>query len=171
MEASSSGLPLWSVVCSQLPFAIKQVACNPIVTNTLQIWGQFRKQFGLQASSGLAPVYRNHLFLPSCSDPVFRTWSDKGVWSINDLYAGGVFSSFADLANKFDLPSSHLFLFFQIRHFVENKYPQLPGRLPDLIIDYFLSLNLLNPIDPLPGGKTHNLQKTASKGFLIFNEL
>lgn len=34
METSSSRLSLWSVVCSQLPLLVRQVAQNPIVTNT-----------------------------------------------------------------------------------------------------------------------------------------
>lgn len=57
LEVTTSGLSLWSVVCSQLPILVNQVSKNPLVTNTLKIWSQFRKQFGLHTASGLAPVY------------------------------------------------------------------------------------------------------------------
>ena len=140
MEAHSSNLSLWSVVCSQLPLPGKQVSKNPIVVNTFKIWAQFRKQFGLLGPSKLAPVFKNHCFLPSCTDPVFRIWSDKGLRSINDLYTDNVFSSFADLSIKFSLPNSHMFRFFQIRHFVQNQNPQFPNRPPDSMLDSFLSL-------------------------------
>ena len=140
MEANSSNLSLWSVVCSQLPLPVKRLSKNPIVVNTLKIWAQFRKQFGLLGPSKLAPVYKNHCFLPSCTDPVFRIWSDKGLRSINDLYTDNVFSSFADLSNKFGLPNSHMFRFFQIRHFIQNQNPQFPNRPPDSMLDSFLSL-------------------------------
>ena len=142
MEQSSSGLPLWSVVCSQLPISVKQVSKNPLVTNTLKIWSQFRKQFGLHTASSLAPIYQNHLFPPSCSDSAFRIWSEKGLRSINDLYTRQTFSSFADLAEKFNLPNTHLFRFFQVRNFVRNKYPQFPNRPPTTLID---SLLLIDP--------------------------
>lgn len=138
MEKSLSILSLWSVVCSKLPFSIKSVAKNPIVINTLKIWNQF----GLFASSGLAPLFRNHLFPPSCSDLVFQTWTNKGLLTINDLHAEGVFSSFADLSVKFNLPTTHLFRFFQTRQFVKNQFPQFPNQPPDSVIDRFLSLNV-----------------------------
>ena len=141
IEMSSSRISLWSVVCSQLPLSIKQVSQNPIVSSTLRIWNQFRKQFGLHLPSGRAPILRNHLFLPSCSDPVFRDWAEKGLLTINNLYDGGVFSSFADLSLRFGLPHSHLFRFFQIRHFVQNQFPQFPGRPPDSLTDTFLALD------------------------------
>lgn len=139
METSSSNFSLWSVVCSQLPLPIRQVAKNQIVTN--KIWSQFRKQSGLHASSGLAPISRNHLFLPSCSDLVFQTWLNKGLLTMYDLCDKDVFYSFADLSAKFNLPKTHLFQFLQIRHFVQNKFPQFPNRPPGSMIDSFLTLN------------------------------
>ena len=38
-------------------------------------------------------------------------------------------------------------------------------------LEYRVMFNLLNPIPLPPGGKTHNLQETASEGFLILNKL
>ena len=141
MEATSSDLSLWSLVCSQLPNPVKKISSNPIVSNTLKIWTQFRKQFGLHTASSLAPIHKNHHFLPSCSDPVFQVWSNKGLRSIKDLYVNGIFSSFAELSAKFNLPNTHLFRYFQIRNFVRNKYPQFPNRPPVTMIDSILSLD------------------------------
>jgi len=128
-------------VCSQLPLLVKQVSPNPIVTNTLMIWNQFRKAFGLHIQSGQSPIFRNHLFAPSCSNPAFRTWFEKGLAMLNDLFINGVFSSFTDLAAKFNLPNTHLFRFFQIRHFVKSCFPQFLSSPPNSLIDQFLTLN------------------------------
>lgn len=141
LEISSSHLCLWSVVCSQLPLLVRQVSPNSVVMNTLMIWNQFRKAFGLHTQSYQSPIFRNHLFVPSCSDPAFRTWSEKGLVTLNDLYVNGVFPSFSDLAAKFDLPNTHLFRFFQIRHYVKSCFPQFPNSPPKSLTDQFLTLN------------------------------
>lgn len=91
----------------------------------------------------LAPVFHNHLFLPSCSDPVFQTWSHRGLHSIKDLYTNGIFTSFADLSVKFGLPNNHLFRFFQIRHFIQNQLPLFPNRPPDSVMVPFLTLHTI----------------------------
>lgn len=42
----------------------------------------------------------------------------KGLLTIRDFFINCTFSSFADLLVEFDLPKTHLFCFFQIRHFL-----------------------------------------------------
>ncbi len=39
------------------------------------------------------------------------------------------------------LPNTHLFRFFQIRHFVKSCFPQFPTSPPNSLIDQFLTLN------------------------------
>ena len=89
----SSSAPLHSIICSQLPVATHKHLSNPIVTSTLSIWLQFRKQHGLHRASVHAPISNNHLFFPSCTDPAFCVWSNNGLATLNDLYEDGVFSS------------------------------------------------------------------------------
>ena len=62
--------------------------------NILMIWNQFKKAFGFHIQSGQSPIFRNHLFAPSCFDQAFCTWSEKGLTTLNYLFLNGVFSSF-----------------------------------------------------------------------------
>jgi len=130
------------MICSQLPISAHKVSPNPVVTNTIKIWIQFRKQHGLHRGSTLAPVLNNYAFLPSCSDPTFRVWSDKGLRTLNDLYDEGVFTSFASLSDKYNFPNSHFFRYLQMRHFIQKQFPHFPNRPPEAEMDQFLSLNL-----------------------------
>lgn len=61
--------------------------------------------------------------------------------TIDDLFIDGTFSSFADLVSKFKLPNTHLFRFFQIRHYVKSCFPHFPNRPPEPLLDQFLILN------------------------------
>uniref|UniRef100_A0A671TVY8 Reverse transcriptase domain-containing protein n=1 Tax=Sparus aurata TaxID=8175 RepID=A0A671TVY8_SPAAU len=141
-EISSSSCSLHSMICSQLPISAHKVSTNPVVTNTIKIWTQFRKQHGLHRASVLAPVSKNYAFLPSCSDPTFCMWSNKGLRTLNDLYDEGVFMSFAALSEKYSFPNSHFFRYLQMRHFIQKQFPHFPNRPPEAEIDQFLSLNL-----------------------------
>ncbi len=117
-EISSSPCSLHSLICSQLPTSANMVSRNPVVTNTLKIWTQFRKHHDLHRASILAPVLNNHAFLPSCSDPTFRIWSDKGLSALKDLYEEGVFSSFTCLSVTYGFPNSHFFHIHIILHLI-----------------------------------------------------
>lgn len=141
IELASSKLSLHSLVCSQLPLTVSNFTSNPMVTNSVRIWIQIRKGLGLHRASDLSPILNNHLFLPSCTDLTFRTWSDKGITKFKDLYNQGTFMSFIELSKKFDLPKSHLFRFFQIRHFIQNQNPKFPSRPPETLLDSLLALD------------------------------
>ena len=141
MELSSSKLSLHSLVCSQLPLSASKFSPNPVVNNSVKIWIHFRKSLGLHRASNLAPILNNHLFLPSCSDSAFRIWSDKGITKLGDLYNQETFMSFSELSTKFELSKSHLFRFFQARHFVRNQNPKFPSRPPETLIDALLALD------------------------------
>ena len=142
IEISSSSRSLHSAICSQLPISAHRISTNPVVINTIKIWIQFRKQHGLHRASILTPICNNHAFLPSCSDPTFRVWSDKGLRTLNDLYDRGVFSSFASLSVKYGFPNSHFFRYLQMRHFIQKQFPHFPNRPPEAEVDQLLSLNV-----------------------------
>lgn len=121
-----------------------------------------RKSLGLPRASDLSPIVNNRLFTPSYTDLTFKFWRDKGMTKLRDLYDQGTFMSFTELQKKFDLPRSHLFRFFQIRHFILNQNPKFPSRPPETILDSLLVLdseqkhlissiyNLLNSTDEIP---------------------
>lgn len=139
LEQSSARLSLHSVICSQLPLPTN-ISSNLVVSHSVKIWTQFRKQTGLHRFSTLSPIIKNHSFAPSNMDEAFRIWFDKGIRTIDDLYEGGVFSSFNNLSKRFDLPNSHLFRFFQVRH-LQKLFPHFPNRPPESPLDDFLKLD------------------------------
>lgn len=141
IEFSSSKTSLQSWLCSQLPMSASDISIKPVVIQSLKIWMQFRKHFGLKHPSIHAPVSHNHSFKPSIMDSAFQLWSDRGIMAIKDLYDNGTFMSFADLSAKFKLSSAHLFRFFQIRHFVQRTYPDFPNLPPETLVDTLLKVN------------------------------
>lgn len=117
------------------------ISANPVVTQSLKIWMQFRKHFGLKHPSILAPVTHNHSFKPSIMDAAFQLWSDRGITAIKVRYDNGIFMPFAVLSAKFQLPAFHLFRFFQVRHFVQRNYPDFPNLPPETLVDTLLKVN------------------------------
>uniref|UniRef100_A0A3B1IK57 Reverse transcriptase domain-containing protein n=1 Tax=Astyanax mexicanus TaxID=7994 RepID=A0A3B1IK57_ASTMX len=101
-ETASAQFSLHAVLCSQLPIFPYKISQSPAVTASVRIWSQFRRQFGLQRASIHMPILNNYLFIPACSDPTFRKWVDNGLSTIKDLYTQDVFSSFSDLAAKYN---------------------------------------------------------------------
>jgi len=117
----------------------------------------------------LAPVVKNHLFLPSLSDPTFTVWRNKGLLHVKDLYKENIFTDFTELAARFELPQSHFFRFLQVRHFVRTAYPHFPNHPPGSLIDSLLTLDPLqkrsmsviyNSIDSLNPDQTTRLKQT-----------
>lgn len=116
----------WSSFSLPLPLAFRTSHTNQVVAHTLKIWTQFRK---LLKASLIAPIMTNHLFAPAQLDLSFRAWHGNGIRVIEDLYVEGIFASFAQLAEKFSLPQSHHFRYFQVRDFVRkgcHPFPELP---------------------------------------------
>ncbi|CAI5671647.1 unnamed protein product [Oreochromis niloticus] len=141
METASSCYSLSSILSSPLPFSPTLVGDNPIVKETVNIWRQFRKYFGLLGPSLLTPLSKNCNFPPSNIDAVFRTWRDKGLRTVKDLYSQGTFLSFADLSSKYNLPNSNFFRYLQARDFVKTQFPHFPNRPPETSLDIILQMN------------------------------
>ena len=111
---------------------------NIIVKASLRIWNQFKRHFGFQTLSLLAPISPNHIFPPSLIDNAFEIWSNKGIKAFKDLYIDNTFASFQQLAQKFSLPNHHFFRYLQVRNFITRMFPQFPGRPPETSLDIFL---------------------------------
>lgn len=103
---------------------------NPIVLSTLKIWKQFRQHFWLESLSFLSPICNNHLFLPPAIDHTFKRWKDKGMACFSDLFIDNSFATFTNLMSKFNLCTTGLFRYFQLRNFVKINFPSFP-RLPE----------------------------------------
>lgn len=100
-EISSTKYDLRSVTIPQLPLIFNKITANPVVSNSLKIWIQLKKSFGLHRASIHMPILNNHAFSPSSSDSAYRLWAYNGLLSVKDLYEEGVLSSFLSLSNKF----------------------------------------------------------------------
>lgn len=140
MEAfSTKPASLTALIHSPLKFSSSPYSKNAIVKSTLRIWKQFRRHFGLQTFSFLAPISANLVFHPSLIDRAFSLRSDSGIETFGDLYLDNTFAYFQQLSEKFSLPRHHFFRYLQIRSFVRNfssHFPNLPETSP---IDPFLT--------------------------------
>ena len=143
LESRASPFSLRSVLCAQLPLPVLGMSNCPIIAFSLKIWCQFRRAFGLPASSTLTPIHRNCTFEPSRSDSAFWIWHNKGIKSVNDLYMNQVFSSLTQLLTKYNLPQHHLFRFFQVRDYVKKLFPHFPNRPPETLVDALLKRDLI----------------------------
>lgn len=134
LEAKSCrSTSLRALLCSSLPLSPSRHSSNPIVLSTLKIWFQFRRHFKFKSPSVLTPLSNNHMFPPSVIDNAFLVWERKGIGSVKDLYQSDVFSSFQNLKDKHALSGIDQFRYFQVRHFVQARFPafpHLPPRLP-----------------------------------------
>lgn len=139
-EADSCSTSLLDLLTSKLPYQPSQFTCSPIVISTLRIWSQFRNTCSLQGLSNHSPIHNNHLFLPPRTDVAISLWKRSGLSRLKDLYVGDVFASFSELCEKFNLPRSHLFRYFQILNFVKSNSASFPNAPPDSIIDSILDI-------------------------------
>ncbi len=73
------------------------------------------------------PVDRNHVFTPSLIHDAFSLWKRKGIQIFRDLFVNDAFASFSTLVSKFSPPLSHLFRYFQVRHYVSSHFPSFPA--------------------------------------------
>ncbi len=65
----------------------------------------------------------------------------RGLKCFNDLFRDNVFASFTELSKKFNLPSSHIFRYFQIRDYVKTVLLQFPNKPSKSTIDDIMSFN------------------------------
>lgn len=140
LEFSSYQHHLGSVVCTGLPLLNTNLKSSVIVSNSIRIWAQFRRHFGLQGASVLSPIKSNHMFTPSCTDPAFTVWFNNGIKSIYNLYIEDTFASFSQLSELYSLPKNHLFRYLQIRSFVCKTFSSFPNKPIKSHIDHILEL-------------------------------
>lgn len=77
-------------------------------------------KFNLPDFSAYTPICYNHTFPPSLWDTNFRVWKNKGLTPA-DLYINNAFATFAQLKEKYSLPTSHFFRFPQVRDYARKS--------------------------------------------------
>ncbi|KAM7369499.1 hypothetical protein PAMP_000739 [Pampus punctatissimus] len=132
---------------SSLPFlsqqSQKKLKINNLwIVHTLKVWNLVQKQLkGVVTLSRAMPIAGNVEFLPSVYDRAFKRWAESGLIIINQLLDGPAFKSFSQLRDKFDLPSSDLYRYLQIRHYVtKNSDWENIQKEPTNIESYFIHL-------------------------------
>ena len=140
-EASCSPSSLMSLLCLPLTSSPTTHSRSVVVKNCLKIWNQFRRHFRLQVISVFAPIHSNPLFTPSIIDKAFWIWKDLGIVSIKQLYISGIFASFDQLTQTFNLQPTHFFRYLQVRDFVRHNFPGFPALPPPTLIDTVLGVN------------------------------
>lgn len=105
---------------SSLPFFSQQSQKKNLwIVHTLKVWKFVQKQLkGAVTLSWAMPIAGNVEFLPSVYDRTYKRWAESGLIIINQLLDGPAFKSFSQLRDKFNLPSSDLYRYLQIRHYV-----------------------------------------------------
>ena len=99
---SSEKVPAWIDLksCSvrpRLPFnlflysadrkSLRKNTVNPIVLDMIDIWFDTCKYLNINPSwSRFSPIWGNAIFKPGSSDPGFRTWAEKGLSKVEDMY-------------------------------------------------------------------------------------
>lgn len=139
-EDASGKTSLPALLTTALPLEIYHYKSNPLLYDSLRILVQCRKKFGLHVMSSKAPIYLNHMFPPS-SDSAFNIWSSKGLQSLKDLFIDGIFASFSQLSQLFNIPKTHFFRYLQIRHFIKSNYPSFPNIPTPSALDEILDVN------------------------------
>lgn len=122
IEQTISKLPLNLYLYSANLKTLKRQTANPFVKNTIDIWFKVHRHIGdAPFISQFSPIWGNEQFAPGRADGGFKTWADKGVQKIGDLYDQGTLLTFNELSIKYLIPSKHFFKFLQLKHFILSK--------------------------------------------------
>lgn len=127
------GKPLWvtinSVECDPLYMAkllrlapsTRRTITNPITRHSLSLWDRLKCRFGLQSlHNPLLSFLHNPSFYPAWSSP-----SSFPAWSTTDLFCAQTFFT----SNSYSIPSSELFRYIQIKHFLTLCTPSASSNL------------------------------------------
>ncbi|XP_028270679.1 uncharacterized protein LOC114441791 [Parambassis ranga] len=157
MRANSDTSPAWcrmeALSCAPTTLCAL-VTCSPILTNfkfgkntlvasTLRIWKQLCKHLGVKTPSLCMPISYNPLFPPSLQDGAFMLWCERGICTVRDLFVEGIFATFEQLSDKFELPQSHFFRYLQVRHFYRKTFKDFPHIPADIPTDRIFKLPLM----------------------------
>ena len=140
-EALCRPMSLEALACAPLPMPSLKPDCGPVVSQSLRIWKQFKRCYGIKAISIFSPCNNNPAFPPSLHDDAFEVWRRKGIAVFKDLYIDKTFASFAQLSLNFQLPKTHLFRYFQIRDFVQKNFKGFPAAPTETLLDRILQTN------------------------------
>lgn len=113
------GLPLNMYIYSANLKYHRKHCSNPILLNMINVWYMVKKYLGISNDlSCFSPIWGNTDFKPGRLDAGFKSWADKGIRAIHNLYSSNKLMSFEEIVNKFNIPKNHFFKYLQIRNFI-----------------------------------------------------
>lgn len=115
---------------------------NTWVKHTLKVWSTVQKRFrGKATLSRAMGIVGNLEFLPSITDIAFKRWVDRDLKVVDQLFDEGNLHTFGYLKEKFQLPQSDMFRYFQIRHYITHHRDWDIIRSPPTNIElYFINI-------------------------------
>uniref|UniRef100_A0A9J7ZM10 Reverse transcriptase n=1 Tax=Cyprinus carpio carpio TaxID=630221 RepID=A0A9J7ZM10_CYPCA len=89
---------------------------GPIIEYLLDAWKKVEKIMGGPfLYTKTTPLWHNNRLCTGNKPFVFKTWSDAGVHTLNDIYCDNGLKSFQDLSAEFSLPGFSFFLYLRLR--------------------------------------------------------
>ncbi len=89
---------------------------GPIIEYLLDVWKKVEKITGGPfLYTKTTPLWHNNRLCTGNKPFVFKTWSDSGVHTLNDIYCDDSLKSFRDLSAEFSLPGFSFFLYLRLR--------------------------------------------------------
>lgn len=131
-----SGLPLNLHLYSSDLKDLKKSIGNPIVENMIKVWFDVKQYLKIpNRLSYFTPIWGNSKFIPGRCDAGFKTWAEKGISKIGDLYVNNILMTFEDIVNKYDVPRKHFYKYLQLRSFIHKSQSNALGTPPLSVLE------------------------------------
>ncbi len=115
---------------------------SPVLLDTFDAWQESHRRLCLNTSLLVnTPLDENPNIPNPIVDKTIQSWIKKWIKTIGDLYVNGIFPSFLQLSELFDLPKHNLFKYLQMRHWIKRQtfesFPNIPEKslLEDRLLD------------------------------------
>lgn len=110
-----------------------EFSSNPVLAHSKAVWREVHRMCGVSHQrQSYASLWHNPAVLIGKKSVYWTQWLTKGIYKISDLYLEGVFLSFSDLVQKYDMEyRGNFWKYFQIRdcitkgRFIQDKNPVL----------------------------------------------
>lgn len=113
---------------------VKKETDNPLIIHLVQTWGKLQQLFGHEHFlTCKTPLWRNGLLPHFLNSKHFSEWSKKGILRLQHCYKDGVFMSFEQMKQEYDLSNKDFLGYLQLRDFIRtnSKYKwNLPTMTP-----------------------------------------
>lgn len=100
--------------------SIRSMTNIPFIAHSVQIWSRIHKMMGyIGTLSPETPLWENRLIPILYQNRHFESWPEKGITYLKHVYnKDGIFMSFQQLKQKYNLSDKDFFKYLQLRNFV-----------------------------------------------------